>query len=41
MLNIKKILLPVDFPNPSLRVLHQAAILARHFHSGLATLYAQ
>jgi len=31
MPNIKKILLPVDFPNPSLGVIHQAAAMARHF----------
>ena len=31
MLNIKKILLPVDFPNASLTEIHQAAMLARHF----------
>ena len=40
MLNIKKILLPVDFPNPSLRVVHQAATLAHHFHSEIAILHA-
>lgn len=39
MLNIKKILLPVDFPNTSLRVLHQAATLARHFHSEIVMLH--
>jgi nucleotide-binding universal stress UspA family protein len=39
MLNIKKILLPVDFPNVSLRVVHQAAMLARHFHSELVMLH--
>jgi nucleotide-binding universal stress UspA family protein len=39
MLNIKKILLPVDFPNASLRVLHQAAMLARHFQSEIVLLY--
>ena len=39
MLNIKKILLPVDFPNPSLRVVHQAATLARHFHSEIVMLH--
>jgi nucleotide-binding universal stress UspA family protein len=38
-LNIKKILLPVDFPNPSLRVVHQAATLARHFHSEIVMLH--
>jgi nucleotide-binding universal stress UspA family protein len=39
MLNIKKILLPVDFPNASLRVLHQAATLAHHFHSEIVMLH--
>lgn len=39
MLNIKKILLPVDFPNASLRVIHQAATLARHFHSEIVMLH--
>jgi nucleotide-binding universal stress UspA family protein len=39
MLNIKKILLPVDFPNTSLRVIHQAATLAHHFHSEIAMLH--
>ena len=39
MLNIKKILLPVDFPNTSLRVVHQAAALAHHFHSEIVMLH--
>ena len=39
MLNIKKILLPVDFPVASLGVLHQAATLARHFHSEIVMLH--
>ncbi len=39
MLNIKKILLPVDFPNPSLHVIHQAATLADHFHSEIVMLH--
>ena len=39
MLNIKKILLPVDFPNASLRVVHQAATLAHHFHSEIVMLH--
>jgi|SRR5208283_4589423 len=39
MLNIKKILLPVDFPNPALRVVHQAAALARHFHAEIVMLH--
>jgi nucleotide-binding universal stress UspA family protein len=40
MLNIKKILLPVDFPEVSLPVIHQAAILARHFHAEIVMLHA-
>ena len=39
MLNIKKILLPVDFPNTSLRVIHQAAALAHHFHAEIVMLH--
>ena len=39
MLNIKKILLPVDFPNTPLRVLHQAATLAHQFHSEILMLH--
>lgn len=39
MLNIKKILLPVDFPNPSLGVVHQAAKLAHRFHSEIVMLH--
>ena len=39
MLNLKKILLPVDFPNASLRVIHQAATLAHHFHSEIVMLH--
>ncbi len=39
MLNIKKILLPVDFPNTSLRVIHQAAFLAHHFNSEIVMLH--
>jgi nucleotide-binding universal stress UspA family protein len=39
MLNIRKILLPVDFPNASLRVVHQAATLAHHFHSEIIMLH--
>ncbi len=38
-LNIKKILLPVDFPDTSLRVVHQAAALARHFGSEIVLLH--
>ncbi|HXX82158.1 MAG TPA: universal stress protein [Thermodesulfovibrionales bacterium] len=39
MLNIKKILLPVDFPNPSLNVLHQAAAFAHHFYSEIVMIH--
>jgi nucleotide-binding universal stress UspA family protein len=39
MLNIKKILLPVDFPDTSLPVIHQAALLARHFHAEVLLLH--
>jgi len=39
MLNIKKILLPVDIPTASLGVIHQAAALARHFHSEIVILH--
>jgi hypothetical protein len=39
MLNIKKILLPVDFPDTSLPVIHQAAVLAHHFHSEIVMLH--
>lgn len=39
MLQIKKILLPVDFPNPSLGVLHQAAALAQHFQAEIVMLH--
>jgi nucleotide-binding universal stress UspA family protein len=40
VLNIKKILLPVDFPNASLRVIHEAATLSRHFHAEIVMLHA-
>jgi nucleotide-binding universal stress UspA family protein len=36
---IEKILLPVDFPNTSLSVIHQAAVLARHFNSEIVMLH--
>jgi nucleotide-binding universal stress UspA family protein len=39
MLHIKKILLPVDFPNVSLNVIHQAAMLARHFRAQILMLH--
>jgi nucleotide-binding universal stress UspA family protein len=39
MLSIKKILLPLDFPNASLRVVHEAAILARHFQAEIVMLH--
>jgi len=38
-MNIQKILLPVDFPNTSLQVVHQAATLAHHFHSEIVLLH--
>jgi nucleotide-binding universal stress UspA family protein len=40
MLSIKKILLPVDFPNTSVLVIHEAAALAKHFHSEIVMLHA-
>ena len=36
---IKKILLPVDVPHPSLRVMHQAATVARRFHAEMVMLH--
>ncbi len=39
MLNIKTILLPVDIPIVSLGVIHQAATLARHFHSEIVMMH--
>jgi nucleotide-binding universal stress UspA family protein len=39
MLNVNKILLPVDFPNTSLDVVHQAATFAHHFHSEIVMLH--
>ncbi len=39
MLNIKKILLPVDIPIASFAVIHQAATLARHFKSEIVILH--
>jgi nucleotide-binding universal stress UspA family protein len=39
MLSIKKILLPVDFPNTSLEVVHQAATFARRFHAEIVMLH--
>jgi nucleotide-binding universal stress UspA family protein len=39
MPNIKKILLPVDFPNASLRAIRQAAKLAHHFHSEIVMVH--
>jgi len=38
-MDIKKILLPVDFPNTSLTVIHQAATLARRFRSEIVALH--
>lgn len=39
MLKIEKILVPVDFPNTSLRVLHQAATIGRSFQSEIVILH--
>jgi nucleotide-binding universal stress UspA family protein len=39
MLNIKKILLPVDFPVASFSLAHQAATLAHHFNSEILMLH--
>jgi nucleotide-binding universal stress UspA family protein len=39
MLNIGRILLPVDFQDTSKRVVHQAAVLARQFHSEIVMLH--
>jgi nucleotide-binding universal stress UspA family protein len=39
MLNIKKILLPVDFPVATLAVLHQATTLAKHFNAEILLLH--
>jgi nucleotide-binding universal stress UspA family protein len=36
---LKKILLPVDFPNTALGVIHQAAELARHFRSEIIMMH--
>ena len=36
---MNKILLPVDFPKAPLGVVHQAAFLARHFHSEIILLH--
>ncbi len=39
MLNLKRILLPVDIPIASLGAIHQAATLARHFKSEIIVLH--
>lgn len=39
MLQLKKILLPVDFPNVAVPVIQQAATLARHFGSEILMLH--
>jgi nucleotide-binding universal stress UspA family protein len=39
MLNFNKILLPVDLQGSSKLVVHQAAVLARHFHSEIVILH--
>ena len=36
---MNRILLPVDFPDPTLGVVNQAAFLARHFHSEIVLLH--
>jgi nucleotide-binding universal stress UspA family protein len=41
MLNIKKILLPVDFPNASLPVICQAATMGRHFGAEIVMLHVR
>jgi nucleotide-binding universal stress UspA family protein len=38
-MNLKKILIPVDFPKTSLPVIHQATTLAYHFHSELVMMH--
>ncbi|HEY4742320.1 MAG TPA: universal stress protein [Candidatus Acidoferrales bacterium] len=39
-MKISKILVPVDFPDTSLHTIHEAAVLARHFHSEIIMLHA-
>jgi nucleotide-binding universal stress UspA family protein len=39
MTNVQKILVPVDFPNPSLPVIRHAVALARHFRSEIVMLH--
>lgn len=39
MLNIRKILVPIDFPDVSLRVIHESATLARHFNAQIVILH--
>jgi nucleotide-binding universal stress UspA family protein len=39
MLKISKILLPIDFPDVSLSVIHQSAALAGHFHAQIVMLH--
>jgi len=39
MSSIKKILLPIDYPNVSLGVIHQSAMLARHFKAQIVMLH--
>jgi nucleotide-binding universal stress UspA family protein len=39
MLNMKKILLPIDFERPNLSVVQQAAVLAHKFHSQIFLLH--
>jgi nucleotide-binding universal stress UspA family protein len=41
MLKIRKILLPVDFPDVSLDVIHQSAMLARHFNAQVVMMHVR
>jgi nucleotide-binding universal stress UspA family protein len=40
MLDLRKLLLPLDLEEPSLAAIHQAAVLARHCHSEIVILHA-
>src|SRR5579872_5242214 len=40
MLKFERILLPVDLQDAAKGVVHQAAVLARHFHSEVVLLHA-
>jgi nucleotide-binding universal stress UspA family protein len=39
MPRIGRILLPIDFQDPSKHAVYQAAVLARHFHSEIVMLH--